>query len=176
MEKLLKIKHWQIFIYLVILPALFPEGDIEIYLMCIWGLLFALWVVKVDEALYHRLPNGVHLSFNFLLINILVSGAYLAVIFLTVGGYNITEDTYAEYGWRAWIYIPMHFYTFFSLFYIIRFTAKAIASIENKRNIGIAGYGTYMAALFFFPIGIWWMQPKINKILAGEKELPATND
>lgn len=66
---------------------------------------------------------------------------------------------------RHGFYVPMHLYTFFSFFYAIRFAAKAIASIENSKNVDIAYYGTYMAGLFFFPIGIWWIQPKINRIL-----------
>lgn len=168
MDKLLRLRHWQIFIYLIIVPAFFPDGDSEMYYQIVWGLLFVLWIIKVDEELYNRLPDGVNLNFNFLLINFFISAAYLITIWLTVGGYNITDENYQDYGWKVWIYVPMHLYCFFSFFYAIRFTSKAIASIENNRNVDIGYYGTYMAGLFFFPIGIWWIQPKINKILRTE--------
>jgi hypothetical protein len=164
MDRLLNLRHWQIFAYLIIVPAFFPEDDSEIYFQIFWGLLFVIWVMKVDEELYNRLPDGMNLNFNLLLINFFISAVYLIVILLTIGGYHITDDNYQDYGWKVWIYLPMHLYCFFSFFYAIRFTAKAIASIENKRNVDISYYGTYMAALFFFPIGIWWIQPKINKI------------
>ena len=165
MDKLLRIRHWQIFIYLLFVPAFFPEGDNQTYYQIVWGLLFVFWIIKVDEQLYFRLPTRVNLNFNFLLINIFISATYLIIIFLTVGGYNITDENYQDYGWKVWIYLPMHLCCFFSFFYAIRFTSKAIASIENNKNVDIAYYGTYMAGLFFFPIGIWWIQPKINKIL-----------
>jgi len=165
MDKLLRIRHWQIFIYLLFVPAFFPEGDNQTYYQIVWGLLFVFWIIKVDEQLYFRLPTRVNLNFNFLLINIFISATYLIIIFLTVGGYNITDENYQDYGWKVWIYLPMHLYCFFSFFYAIRFTSKAIASIENNKNVDIAYYGTYMAGLFFFPIEIWWIQPKINKIL-----------
>ena len=165
MDRLLRLQHWQIFIYLIIVPAFFPDGDSEMYYQIVWGLLFVLCIIKVDEELYNRLPEGVNLNFNFLLINFFISAAYLITIWLTVGGYNITDENYQDYGWKVWIYVPMHLYCFFSFFYAIRFTSKAIASIENNRNVDIGYYGTYMAGLFFFPIGIWWIQPKINKIL-----------
>jgi hypothetical protein len=164
MERLLKLKHWQVFIYLIIVPAFFPEGEAAIYYQITWGLLFLFWIIKIDEALYLRLPNGVNLNFDLLIINLLVSAVYLMVIFLTVGGYEITDKNYQDYGWKVWIYVPMHIYCFFSFFYAIRFTAKAIVSIENNRNMHFSYYGTYMAGLFFFPIGIWWIQPRINSI------------
>lgn len=165
MDKLLRLRHWHIFVYLLIVPAFFPDGDNQMYYQIVWGLLFVFWIIKVDEQLYFRLPRGVNLNFNFLVINIFISATYLIIIFLTVGGYNITDENYEDYGWKVWIYLPMHLYCFFSFFYAIRFTSKAIASIENNKNVDIAYYGTYMAGLFFFPIGIWWIQPKINKIL-----------
>jgi hypothetical protein len=165
MGKLLRLQHWQVFIYLILIPAFFPDGDNGVDYFVVWGLLLVLWIIKVDEELYNRLPSGVSLNFNLLLINLFISGAYFMTIWLTVGGYNITDDNYQDYGWKVWIYIPMHIYCFFSFFYAIRFTSKAIACIENNKNVDIAYYGTYMAGLFFFPIGIWWIQPKINKIL-----------
>lgn len=103
MDKFLRLRHWQIFIYLLIVPAFFPEGDHQIYYQIVWGLLFVFWIVKVDEQLYLRLPSRVNLNFNFLLINLFISGTYLAIVFLTVGGYNITDDNYQDYGWKAWI-------------------------------------------------------------------------
>ena len=165
MDKLIRLSHWQVFGYLIVVPVFFPDGDNRVYFDIIWGLLFVFWVSKVNIELYDRLPSGVDLNLNFLLINIFVPAAYLMAIALTVGGYNITDENYQDYGWKVWIYLPMHFYCFFSFFYAIRFTAKAIASIEANENVDIGRYGTYMAGLFFFPVGIWWIQPKINKIL-----------
>ena len=112
------------------------------------GTTFSILDIKVDEQLYLRLPSGVNLNFNFLLFNIFTSGTYLTIIFLTVGGENRTDDNDQDYGWKVWIYVPMHLYDFFSFFYAIRFTAKAIAAIENNKNVDIAYYGTYMAGLF----------------------------
>lgn len=56
---------------------------------------------------------------------------------------------------------------FFSFFYSLRFTAKAIASIESRSEAHFANYFAYLVAMFFFPIGIWWIQPKVNRILKG---------
>lgn len=165
MGKLLRLQHWQVFIYLILIPLFFPADETGIDYYVVWGLLFVLWVIKVDEELYNRLPNGVSLNFTLLLITLFISVAYFIVIWFTVGGYNITDENYEEYGWKAWIYIPMHFFCFFSFFYALRFTAKSIACIENGKNVDLSYYGTYMAGLFFFPIGIWWIQPKINRIL-----------
>src|SRR5690606_2102503 len=102
MDRLLRLQHWQIFIYLIFVPAFFPDGDSEMYYQIVWGLLFVLWIIKVDEELFNRLPDGVNLNFNFLLINFFISAAYLITIWLTVGGYNITDENYQDYGWKVW--------------------------------------------------------------------------
>jgi hypothetical protein len=51
MNRFLRLKHWQLFIYLLIVPAFFPENDLGTYLLVIYGLLFLIWVLKVDEEL-----------------------------------------------------------------------------------------------------------------------------
>ena len=65
----------------------------------------------------------------------------------------------------------------YCLFYLIWFIAKSIATIENGRIVGFDIYSGNFFLLWFFPIGIWWMHPKIRKILLGEPtaaaDLPA---
>ena len=166
MDKLLRLRNWQVFVYLVIIPPFFPDGDLERYCITIWALVFVLWILKINKELYNRVPHGCNLNFNVLLINLLISTSYLLTILLIVGGHIITNENYQDYGWKIWIYAPMDLYCLFTFFYSIRFTAKAIASIENNKSVDISYYWRYITGLFVFPIGIWWIQPKINKILS----------
>jgi hypothetical protein len=172
MNRLLRLPHWLVFLYLVIIPPFFPGGEKENYFIAAWGLLFLLWVSRIDKELYDRIPDGVNLSINSLLINLLVSAFYMMVILLITGGHEITPENFQDYGWEGYVYVLMDSYCLFTFFYSIRFTSKAIASIEDNNNAGIARYGKYLAALLFFPIGIWWIQPRVNKILLS----PATKN
>lgn len=167
MDKILQIKHWQVFVYLLIVPVFFPESDTGTYLRVIHGALFVAWVIKINEELYDRLPKDIHLNLTLLQLNLLISVIYMVVIFLFTEGYYISseKDNYAEYGWKLWIYIPLTFYVLFSYFYSIHFTAYSIHVIEKKLFGKSSDYGMLLAALFFFPIGIWFIQPKINRIL-----------
>jgi uncharacterized Tic20 family protein len=165
MDKILRPQHWQVFIYAVILPSFFPGDDSSIYFNSVWILLFVLWKLKVDQELMYRLSGRMALNFNLMAVVEAVSVVYLMIVFFTIGGYHISTENYHEYGWEAWILIPMHMFVFFSFFYSLRFTAKAIASIESRSEAHFANYFAYLVAMFFFPIGIWWIQPKVNRIL-----------
>ncbi|MFT7162988.1 MAG: hypothetical protein ACI9GZ_004186 [Bacteroidia bacterium] len=88
-------------------------------------------------------------------------------------GYSISteKDNYAEYGWKVWIYIPFSFYMLGSCFYALYFTSSAVNQLERELfNIKEDNSVKIFASLFFFPFGIWWIQPRINKILKVELE------
>jgi hypothetical protein len=59
------------------------------------------------------------------------------------------------------------FYVFYALLYYISFPARTLKSIENGKK---ADFGEYFGDFFlivFLPIGIWFLQPRINKVTQG---------
>jgi hypothetical protein len=174
MNRFLRLKHWQLFIYLLIVPAFFPENDLGTYLLVIYGLLFLIWVLKVDEELYYRIEEKPKINLTLLQINLANTFIYLSIIILFTDGYEISseKDNYAEYGWKLWVYIPFTFYVLFSYFYALHFTAYSVYVLEKQYFGKTTEYSLLVAALFVFPIGIWWIQPKINRIL----KIPLENE
>ena len=73
------------------------------------------------------------------------------------------------------IIIPLHLFSMFCLFYCIYFNAKSIKSVELQRPVTFSDYIIDFFLLWFFPIGVWFIQPKINKIfdatLQAEKQI-----
>ncbi|MHA6250132.1 hypothetical protein ACXYMU_19520 [Pontibacter sp. CAU 1760] len=174
MDKFIKLKHWQVFIYLIIVPAFIPDNETGEYIFVIYGFLFIAWLLKINEELHKRLPKGVNLNLTLLQINLVISFLYIAAIHLFTDGYHISseQDNYAIYGWKMWVYIPFTFYILYSYAYSIHFTAYSIHTIEKRLYGKSTEYTALLLGLFFFPIGIWTIQPKINRIL----RMPVTEE
>ena len=57
-------------------------------------------------------------------------------------------------------------YVFVSTFWIATFTAKTLKSNEINKEIDINDYFGDIFRIVFWPIGIWNIQPRVNKIFA----------
>jgi len=87
---------------------------------------------------------------------------------LFTNGYSISteKDNYDEYGWLVWVYVPFTFFISGSYVYALYFTASLVNQLERELfDIKEDNSLLLLGALFFFPIGIWWIQPRINRIL-----------
>jgi hypothetical protein len=62
--------------------------------------------------------------------------------------------------------IVASFFMGYSMIYIYWFIAKSIATVENQKKIGFDAYSRYFFLVWIFPIGIWWMHPKVKKIFS----------
>lgn len=62
-----------------------------------------------------------------------------------------------------------------ALWYVFYFMAKALKSVETQSEVSFTDcIGDFML-LIFLPIGIWFIQPRINKIFAAEPEPETIN-
>ena len=63
--------------------------------------------------------------------------------------------------------IPFHFLTVFSIFHTMYFAAKTIKCVELKRNVTFSDMAGEFFLIWFFLIGVWILQPRINKLIDG---------
>ncbi len=66
------------------------------------------------------------------------------------------------------IIMPFHLFSMFCIFHSLYFAAKAFKTAELQRKTTFSDFAGEFFLLWFFPIGIWIIQPKINKIVDGE--------
>ncbi len=71
----------------------------------------------------------------------------------------IDEDS----SWLA-IIMPLHFLAMFCMFYNLYFAAKTIKLAELQRQVNFGDYAGEFFLMWFFPIGVWWLQPKVNRL------------
>ena len=135
-----------IFAYLTIFPICF----------------FSLWSYSVTRMLSkkNKYDTGIKLV-NFT-INLILATLYL--IFISIY-FALTHDT-EDPKWFLLVILIGHSYLFFSVLYLINFIAKILSTVELKRVTKFNDFVVYFFMLFFFPIGVWWLYPKIRAAIA----------
>ena len=171
MKKLFTLPTWQVFLLLII-PCFFPSMTlVGTILTIVWAAFIAYCVYILGDCLYQKLPVGHDLKINRFRFNLFFPLVYVIIVFILFdGGYEINQNNYKEYGWSLFIIIPLHLYAMYCMFYTIWFIAKCIATVENNRVVGFDNYAANFFLLWFFPIGIWFVHPKVRKIFSTDAE------
>jgi len=105
----------------------------------------------------HYCTAKVELNLNFFFVNAFIwITFYSATVILSDGkGIKFTG---------IWIFPVL--YMFFAYFYTHSFPAKTLRSIETGQKASLGDYLGDFFLFLFLPIGIWFLQPRINKIAA----------
>jgi len=129
------------------------------------GLLFfviyAGWVFALADSSNRLLPSDRQRSIQKLKLALLY-----AVCYAIVGGTFIHNHK----GVKG-ILVPFHLFAMFCIFYSMYFAAKSIRSLELRRDATFSDSLGVFFGLWFFPIGVWFVQPKINRIIGSENDL-----
>jgi hypothetical protein len=64
------------------------------------------------------------------------------------------------------VIIPLWLFSMFCMFFCIYFNAKSLKTVELQREVTFRDYVIEFFLFWFFPIGVWFIQPKINKIFS----------
>jgi hypothetical protein len=160
MRFFLTAKHWQIFLLFLIgsiaVNFTFVDHPTLTLIIRVTGLLISFsWVLFVSNGLYDYLPRTVQFNFNLFMVNIFVCLAGYSVILILFDGEEVRATGLAA--------LPM-IYLIYALLHISTFPIRLLKSIELGEKARLGEYiGTFFL-LVFWPIGIWFLQPRINKI------------
>lgn len=167
MEILLKAKHWQIFIILII--GIFisnftieNNNTITLILKIIGITLYFLYPFIIGLFLYDYVPNAIRLNHNFFLVNSFIWITTYLVVMVLSDGKGMTFNGLAA--------IPM-FYVAFAFLHYLSFPAKTLKSIEIDKEAKLGDYIGDFFLIVFLPIGIWFLQPRINRILKTKEKI-----
>lgn len=174
MKAILKLKHWQLFLIIIsaiLVPDIHPFFN-EVISMLYLGLylfwMYGIITVLSNEILRNKKPNSLYFK---------CSSAYVLIVFgviyfTTDYGIHINSGNYGDFG--IWL-IPMIVFiatVLWSLMYTFYFAAKVI-SLSNKEIFGKNENMTsnYFFAFWFYIIGVWFIQPKVQELLSKKNEI-----
>ncbi len=180
MAKFLTLKHWQLFVLLLGLPIILEFITIDSFLsrkntsllfslfpvmMILFLGLFFCWFYALGTNLHKKLPPTVSMNLTRFKIFLFIPALYMLVILIFVAlkfsdplaGGQISQSTFA-------FILPLHIFSMFCIFFCLFFNAKAMKSVEWQRPVTFSDFAGEFFLIWFFPIGIWIIQPRINKL------------
>jgi hypothetical protein len=169
----LRAKHWQVFVLVwgtyfigtMVLVGSVPEGPVENPLTvglfaevvmlpsiaCLMGWLWSMgsFLVSISEP-------SLKLSVHYFRFAIVFPTLYL----LTGSPIFLSRNSTVE----ATILLPLHLLAMFCLFYVFYFISKSLVIAEKREALTFNDYALSLLLLFFSMIGIWLIQPRINRL------------
>ncbi|MHB9142224.1 MAG: hypothetical protein ACYC25_10140 [Paludibacter sp.] len=71
-------------------------------------------------------------------------------------------------GFNGDIIMSLHFFAMLCIFYSMIFAAKTLKSAELNREATLSDYLGDFFLIWFYPLGIWILQPRIHKLIKKE--------
>ncbi len=194
-NRFLKAKHWQLFLLVFGLPIILqfilfgymfssmlaqtnPDPMkmmngmrwTPLLVLPIYGIFFG-WLWSIAIGLQNKIPENVKMKvkkfkvlFFIPLIYISVIMVYFSFAFSSFIQMDQAPQVESMLGLFAVIF-PLHLFSMFCIFYTLYFAAKTIKSVELQREVKFADFAGEFFMIWFYPIGIWIIQPKVNKMV-----------
>jgi hypothetical protein len=171
----LRAAHWQIFLLVSGLYAAdllidvsiigvgpIPAKDVppltvlllQASAMFVFGVFF-LWLWSMGYFLNFLVKPPLRMDFGvfrFALVFPLLYGVAFPLLVLGPRSFN------------AKLVLAIHLFMMLCVIYAFRFVSKSLALVEETRYLTFRDYYQYFFLLWFFPIGVWWIQPRINRL------------
>jgi hypothetical protein len=191
----LKAKHWQLFLLTIGIPLIFqflmmgsmisnftsqtnPDPTMMFnymkffpVIMILFMIIFFGWFWSVAIGLQKKVPENITMKVKkfkiFFFIPIVYILIFLAFISLSMNGLFSTypEPNAGIIGGLFAVIIPLHLFSMFCIFYSLYFVAKTFKTVELQREVKFGDFAGEFFMIWFYPIGIWIVQPKINKMI-----------
>lgn len=186
MDVFLRMKAWHVFVLVVVIPLFAhflvislafevddPRSILQYYpfIMIFFAGIFLGWMYSLGVGLNKLTPAEIRpklIYFKifqlYLIIFIILSQCFAYYVIA-----HYPDEVITHYPDRAQIPIPlfvapMHIFAVFCGFYGFYFVSKNLEMANRRQKVKFYDFAGAFFLLIIFPIGIWFLQPKINQI------------
>lgn len=187
MDIFLKARHWQLFLLnfaipfflylagmMIMIASMIAQDGEGAYIglrfmpfFILIGVFAALvqlgWTWAAGINLNKRLPEELRLNTTFFKVCFFYPIFY-TLFFLLFFLISIFPEP--RFSVVFVLLIPFHLFSVFCGFYCYYFVARVIKTNETGRHTSISDYIAEIFMIWFFFIGIWFLQPRINKMIS----------
>ena len=184
MKRFLLAKNWQLFFFIALLPLLILAGGLMVpsYYFSGVALFFAVplavvlsqvvlygWMWSVGQGLYRQ--KRLHTYFSNSTFRWMVAVPVLIILLVLVvwlWGATILgmgKFSMANVLTGALLFLlPLELLFVLSKFYCLCFVARVLKTAELKRAARFEDFSYDFMLLMIFPIGLWWIQPRLSRL------------
>jgi hypothetical protein len=164
MKLFLQLKHWQLFLIWFLAEIIFFATQKT----AIWILTFLLFEFTIIGWIYAigKVVNNLNETNK---VENYREDWWFVIYIITImpfGYYTRSFDSGPELS-AFWIFVP-GLVGFVSGIKMINFSAKALAQYEEKKDLKFSEYTNEFLLILFVIIGIWILQPKLNKMFGNK--------
>lgn len=198
--RFLNAKHWHLFILVFGIPMLFqfimmgtiiasissgtrPDPStffnlfsiLPILMIVSIGTLFA-WFWSIGIGLQSKIPADIKMKTGKFKLFFFIPLTYILLFSLSFGVLSgmlesLEEPNFGLMASSMAIIVPLHLFSMFCIFYCLYFVSKTFKTVELQRETTFSDFAGEFFLIWFYPIGIWIIQPKINKMVDGTADL-----
>jgi hypothetical protein len=159
MNKLLAIKHWLLFAIMFVPSIIVEVFDLTGFWYLIaesWTMfLYFFWLYSIGINLSR---NNLKSKFGVILFKAAFIFSIIVLVFSSFYDSPLDLDTFP-----VWL-ISVLIGVMVSTVYLIFFAAQNLVRFEIDRDISNSGIFLTFCAFWFFPIGIFFVQPRLNQV------------
>ncbi len=145
-------------------------------IMILYTGIFFGWFWSIGIGLQNYIPTDIKMKIKKFKIFFFIPLFYILFISVAIGMtyFGLTSESGNRaiggiIGGMLTLIVPMHLFSMFCIFYLNYFVSKTIKTTELNRTVTFSDFIGEFFMIWFFPIGIWFIQPRINKIVSEEK-------
>lgn len=134
------------------------------------------WFWSVAIGIQNKIPVNLKMKTRWFKLLILFQVVYISLIYISVVAGMILVPKMPENGMETllsvvpnfvFVIVLLHLVAIFCCCYSIYFVAKSLKTAELQRETSFTDFSGEMFSIWWFPIGIWALQPRINKLSLG---------
>ncbi|MEP2279525.1 hypothetical protein [Maribacter sp.] len=136
------------------------------YIMILYIVIFFGWFWSMAIGLQKNIPSEITMKVQKFKILFFIPLIYIILLLVFMGGLfsGISTNSFSLIGWPLYIFVLLHLFSMFCIFYSMYFVAKTIKTAELKRKVKFGDFAGEFFLLWFYFIGIWIIQPKVNTL------------
>ena len=172
-DYLLRAKHWQIFVLLfgTFCVALSAEslgivGLLSWVALALAEICFLFWLWSLGSFFGSIVPPALRLNKGLFLFALVYAPVYLFA-------FNVFFQDLRPL--MLVFVFPLHLLAMFCMVYSFYFVSKSLMLAERGDSISFRNYAGLFFLIWFFPIGVWVVQPRANLLYADKKNTGERN-
>jgi hypothetical protein len=103
-------------------------------------------------------PPQLKLSGGFFLLALIYSPLYMGAALFTLSNWFFPT--------LFLIILPLHLFAGFCMLYTLYFVSKSLVLAKSGQSAPFHSYIGLFLLIWFFPIGVWIVQPRVNRLYA----------